>query len=164
MSFTKMLVDWEWNETLFWTVLVVRPSDIEPDNYFRVSDDSHKTFSFTSRNAVSAPQRAHVRKTDWKYKYFVPTSTQYYWSARAGKVLSSDGGFIRTDRAAQNWERKLIGYKGSRYNQAVAFLTRCRRSVRTLFDGGARATYNVGLQIGWPNLVSLSRLVALVVS
>jgi hypothetical protein len=126
------------------TVLVVRPSDIEPDNYFRVSDDSPKTFSFTSRNAVSAPQRAHVRKTNWKYKYFVPTSTQYYWSARAGKVLSSDGGFIRTDRAAQNWERKLIGYKGSRYNQAVALLARYRRSVRTLFDGGGKSDVQNG--------------------
>src|SRR6266404_1216122 len=136
MSFTKMLVDWEWNETLFWTVLVVRPSDIEPDNYFRVNDDSPKTFSFTSRKAVSAPQRAHVRKTEWKYKYFAPTSPQYYWSARAGKVLSSDGEFIRTDRAAQNCGRKLIGYRRSRYNQAVAFLARYRWSAHTLFDGG----------------------------
>src|SRR5882762_11802117 len=144
MSFTKMLVDWEWNETLFWTVLVVRPSDIEPDNYFRVSDDSPKTFSFTSRNAVSAPQRAHVRKTDWKYKYFVPTSPQYYWSARAGKVLSSGGGFIRTDRAAQNWERKLIGYKGSRYNQAVALLAGCRWSAARCIDGGGKSDVQSG--------------------
>ena len=112
---------------------MVRPSDNEPDNYFRVSDDSHKTFSFPSRNAVPAPQRAHVRKNEWKYKYFAPISPQYYWSARAGKVLSSDGEFIRTDRAAQNWERKLIGYKGSRYNQAVALLARCRWSARTLY-------------------------------
>ena len=128
----------------FETVLVVRPSDNEPDNYFRVSDDSHKTFSFPSRNAVSAPQRAHVRKTDWKYKYFVPTSPQYYWNARARKALSRDGEFIRTDRAAQNWERKLIGYRRSRYNQAVAFLARYRRSVRTLFDGGGKSDVQSG--------------------
>jgi len=128
----------------FETVLVVRPSDIEPDNYFRVSDDSPKTFSFPSRNAASAPQRAGVRKTDWKYKYFAPTSPQYYWSARVGKVLSSDGEFIRTDRAAQNWGRKLIGYRRSRYNQAVAFLARYRRSVRTLFDGGGMSDVQSG--------------------
>ena len=128
----------------FETVLVVRPSDNEPDNYFRVSDDSHKTFSFPSRNAVPAPQRAHVRKNEWKYKYFAPTSPQYYWNARARKALSSDGEFIRTDRAAQNWGRKLIGYRRSRYNQAVAFLARYRRSVRTLFDGGGKSDVQSG--------------------
>src|SRR5467141_1297230 len=144
MSFTKMLVDWEWNETLFETVLVVRPSDIEPDNYFRVSDDSHKTFSILSRNAVPAPKRAHVRKNEWKYKYFAPISPQYDWSARARKALSRDGELIRTDRAAQNWGRKLIGYRRSRYNQAVAFLARYRRSVRTLFDGGGKSDVQSG--------------------
>jgi len=43
----------------------------------KASDDSPKTFSFYSRNAAFAPQRAHVRKTNWKYKYFTPISPQY---------------------------------------------------------------------------------------
>jgi hypothetical protein len=103
-----------------------------------------KTFSFASRNAVSAPQPAHVRKTDWKYKYFTPISPQNCWSARAGKAFSSDGEIIRTDRAAQNWGRKLIGYTRSRYNQAVAFLACCRWSARTLFDGGGKSDVQSG--------------------
>src|SRR5712691_5162379 len=106
---------------------------------FRIVGDSPKTFSFASRNAVSARQRAHVRKTGWKYKYFTPMSPQYCWSARAGKAFSSTGEFIRTDRAAQNWGRKLIGYRRSRYNQAVAFLARSRWSARTLFDRGGKS-------------------------
>jgi len=38
-----------------------------------------------------------------------------------------------------DWRRKLIGYTRSRYNQAVAFLARCRWSARTLLDGGGRS-------------------------
>jgi hypothetical protein len=109
-----------------------------PD-WFRFAEHSPKTFSFASRNAVSAPQPGLVRKIDWKYNSLTPISLQYCWSARAGKAFSSDGQIIRTDRAAQNGGRKLIGYRRCRYNQAVVFFARCRWSARTLFDGGGKS-------------------------
>jgi hypothetical protein len=84
------------------------------EDNFRIADDSLKTFSFASRNAVSAPQRAPVRKTNWKYMYITPISQQYCWSARAGKAFSSAREFVRTDRAAQNCGRTLNGYTRSR--------------------------------------------------
>ena len=92
---------------------------------FRIAGNSPKIFSFASRNSVPAPQRAHVRKTDWNNEYTALIPPQHSLSEREWKAFSSNREFFPTHRDAQNWGRKLIGYGRSHYNQELVFLARC---------------------------------------
>jgi hypothetical protein len=75
----------------------------------------------------------------------------------AGKAFLRDGEFIRTNRAAQNWGRRLIGSRRTRYNQALVFAARAPGD-----EGGKCDVQTVPSNL-MPYLVSLWRPLALAV-